>query len=191
MISPHPLEFGVLLEYWLGELDADAEARIDEHLLGCDACGARLDEIVSLASGVREAFAGGFVHAFVTEAFVQSLARRGVRLAEYNLPRDGSVNCTVHPEDQLLVARLEAPLEGVSRIDAILGGDAPAHVFRDIPFDPRGGAVVLTPSIAAIRSMPSHRAVVRLVAMEERGERVIGDYTFIHSRYDAYPLRTP
>ena len=182
MTSPHPLEFGALVEYWLGELDSDAEARIDEHLLGCDACGARLDEIVSLSSGVREAFRGGAVHAFVSEAFVQCLARRGVRLAEYNLPRNGSVNCTVHPQDELLVARLEAPLEGVSRIDAILGGDVPAHVFRDIPFDPRAGAVVLTPSIAAIRAMPSHRALVRLVAVEAGVERVIGDYTFIHTR---------
>jgi anti-sigma factor RsiW len=191
MTSAHPLEFGTLVEYWLGELDADAEARIDEHLLGCDACGARLDEIMSLASGVREAYEGGAVHAFVTEAFVQSLARRGVRLAEYNLPRGGSVNCTVHPEDQVLVARLQAPLQGVSRIDAILGGDAPAHVFRDIPFEPRAGAVVLTPSIAAIRSMPSHRAVIRLVAMEEGGERVIGDYTFFHSRFGHPPASIP
>ena len=183
MTCAHPVEFDSLVEYWLGELEALAEAQIDEHLLGCDACGARLDEVISLGSGIRETFERGTVHAFVTESFVQSLARRGVRLREYNVPRNGSVNCTVHPEDQLLVARLEAPLEGVSRIDAIRGGDAPAHVFRDIPFDPRSGAILLTPKIAAIRTMPSHRALVRLVAVEGDAQRVIGDYTFIHSRY--------
>jgi len=180
----HPIEFATLTKYWLGEVDDAAEARIEEHLLGCDACGARLDEIISLSSGIREAFERGTVHAFLTEAFVQDLARRGVRLREYSVPRNGSVNCTVLPEDQLLVARLEAPLEGVTRVDAIRGGDAPAHVFRDIPFDPRAGAVVLSPKIAAIRGMPAHSAQVRLVAVEGNTERVIGDYTFIHGRFD-------
>jgi anti-sigma factor RsiW len=185
MTCRHPIEFATLTEYWLGEVDEADEARIEEHLLGCDACGARLDEIVSLSSGIREAFERGAVNAFVTEGFVQDMARRGVRLREYSVPRNGSVNCTVHPEDQLLIARLEAPLEGVSRVDAIRGGDAPAHVFRDIPFDPRAGAVVLTPKIAVLRGMPSHCAQVRLVAVERNSERVIGDYTFIHTRYSA------
>lgn len=185
MTCPHLIEFGTLVEYWLGELDEGAERPIEEHLLGCDACGARLDEIISLSSGIREAFERGAVHAFVTEGFVQGLARRGVRLREYSVPRNGSINCTVHPEDQLLVARLEAPLEGVSRVDAIRGGDAPAHVFRDIPFDPRSGAVVLTPKIAVLRGMPSHCAQVRLVAVEGDTQRVIGDYTFMHSQYPA------
>ena len=185
MTCRHPIEFATLTEYWLGEVDEADEAPIEEHLLDCDACGARLDEIVSLSSGIREAFERGAVHVFVTEGFVQGLARCGVRLREYSVPRNGSVNCTVHPEDQLLVARLEAPLEGVSRVDAIRGGDAQAHVFRDIPFDPRSGAVFLTPKITVLRGMPSHCAQVRLVAVEGNSERVIGDYTFMHSRYPA------
>ena len=185
MTCAHPFELGALTEYWLGELDPSAETQVDEHLLGCDACGARLDEVITLSSGIREAFERGTVHAFVTEAFVQDLARRGIGLREYNVPRNGSVNCMLRPEDRLLVARLEAPLEGVSRIDAVLGGDVPAHTFRDIPFDPHAGAVVLTPKIAAIRALPSHRAVVRLVAVEGDVERLIGEYTFIHTRYSA------
>lgn len=183
-ICSAPLELPALVEYWLGELDEAAEARIDEHLLGCGHCSERLDEILALARGIRAAFTQGAVHAFVTDAFVRRLAERGVRLREYRVPRDGSVNCTVAPEDELLVSRLEAPLAGVTRLDAISWlEDAPAHAFHDIPFDAASGEVVITPRIAHIRAMPSHRLRVRLVAVEAGGERVIGDYTFNHTAY--------
>ena len=179
-----PLDIPALTEYWLGELDEAATARIDEHLLGCGGCSERLDELIALARGIRAVFGQGAVHAFVTEAFVRRLAERGVRLREYRVPRNGSVNCTVAPEDELLVSRLEAPLAGVSRLDAISYlADEPAHVFHDIPFDAASGEVVVTPRIARIRSMPAHRLRVRLVAVEAGGERVLGDYTFNHTPF--------
>ena len=58
--SPH-LGFDRLVEYWLGETDDASTQGIDAHLLGCDACGAQLDELVALAHGVRHAFANGLV----------------------------------------------------------------------------------------------------------------------------------
>jgi putative zinc finger protein len=177
-----PIEFSVLVEYWLGELDAATEARIDEHLLGCGECSERLGELVALAGGIRVAFGQGTVRAFVTGAFVQRLAARGVRIREYRVPHNGSVNCTVAPEDEQLVTRLEAPLAGVSRLDAISYlPDAPAQVFHDVPFDAASGEVILTPKIAHIRAMPSHQYRVQLVAVDNSGERVIGDYTFNHT----------
>jgi hypothetical protein len=33
--------------------------------------------------------------------------------------------------------------------------------------------------------MPSHRRRFRLLAIDENGERVIGDYTFNHTAHDA------
>lgn len=179
-----PIEFSALIEYWLGELDEATEGRIDEHLLGCGECSERLGQLVALAGGIRAAFRQGTVRAFVTEAFVQRLAELGVRMREYRVPRNGSVNCTVAPEDELLVARLEAPLAGVSRLDAISHlADAPAEVFHDIPFDAASGEVVIAPKIARLRAMPSHQHRVRLVAVDARGERVIGDYTFNHTPF--------
>ena len=95
------------------------------------------------------------------------------------------MNCTVAPEDELLVARLEAPLAGVNRVDAIAyPPDAPAEVFRDIPFDAASGEVVVAPRIARIRAMPSHRQRLRLVAVDPSGERIIGDYTFDHTAHE-------
>lgn len=182
-----PIEFSALVEYWLGELDEANEARIEEHLFGCGECSERLAELAGLAGEIRAAFKRGTVRAFVTDAFVRRLAEHGVCLREYRVPRNGSVNCAVAPEDEVLIARLEAPLSGVSRLDAISyhSAGAPAEVFRDIPFDAASGEVVLTPKIARIRAMPPHQHRVRLVAVDASGERVIGDYTFNHTAHNS------
>jgi hypothetical protein len=180
-----PIEFSALVEYWLGEIDDAATARIDEHLLGCGGCSERLADIVALAGGVRAAFREGSVRAFVTDEFVKRLTERGVRVREYRVPRNGSVNCTIAPEDEVAVGRLEAPLSGVSRLDVISyrSTDAAEEVFRDIPFNAAKGEVVMTTNIARLRAMPSHQRRVRLVAVDASGERVIGDYLFNYTPY--------
>jgi hypothetical protein len=176
-----PIAFAILIDYWLDELDEAAGERVDEHVLGCDACAARLAEIVELGRGIRRAVETGGVRAFVTTDFVDRLAERGVRVREYRIPRNGSVNCGVAPEDQLVVTHLEAPLEGVQRLDLVSQiEDNPPEVVRDIPFDARRGEVVVAPSIAKLRNAPPHRHRVRLIAVEGEVERVIGDYTFHH-----------
>ncbi|HSC24337.1 MAG TPA: zf-HC2 domain-containing protein [Casimicrobiaceae bacterium] len=177
-----PLDDDALIAYWLGELGEAAEARIDEHVLGCDACSGRLAQVVALADGIRAAFAKGVVRAFVTPSFVRRAIEAGMRVREYRIPHNGSVNCSVAPDDQLLVAHLEAPLANVTRIDAqSYLDDAPVHVFRDVPFDAASGELVLVPKLADVRTMPSHRQRVRLVAVDAAGERVLGDYTFNHA----------
>lgn len=176
------VDFRTLVDYWLGELGAEAEPEADEHLLACEICGARFDEVIALAGGIREGFARGRLHAFVTDGFVRRLGEQGIRVHEYRIPRNGSVNCTVHPQDELLVARLEASLEGVTRVDAIREEPGPLMVFHDVPFDPASGTVLMIPRTATIREMPSHRARVRLVSVEGMVERVLGQYTFHHTR---------
>ena len=121
---------------------------------------------------------------FVTDAFVQTAVDHGTRVREYRVPRNGSVNCSIAPEDELLTSRLEAPLAGVQHIDVIAYlNDAQTDVFRDVPFDPASGEVVVAPSVAHLRAMPSHRRRFRLLAVDEVGECVIGDYTFNHTAH--------
>lgn len=176
-----PIALDELVAYWTGELDAAAQDRVDEHLLGCGRCSAALAELVALGDAVRAALAHGKVAAFVTDAFLKRLAGHGMRVREYRVARNGSVNCSVAPEDDLIAAHLEAPLAGVKRVDAVYYvADAPAQVLRDLPFDPASGEVVALPPMALLRSMPSHRQRMRLLAVDERGERVIGEYTFHH-----------
>jgi hypothetical protein len=183
-----PIEFSELTGYWLDQLDAAAEARIEEHLFNCQECGAKLDQIIALAGAVRAAFGQGAVRAYVTDAFVKHLEQRNVRVREYRVPHNGSVNCTVTPDDEVIVSRLEAPLVGVSRVDAYsYVGSAEPQISRDIPFDPASGEVVVAPKIAQLRLAPSHIYRVRLVAVDGSRERVIGDYTFNHTRFIPRP----
>lgn len=177
------LDFETLVRYWLGELDEEAEAGVDEHLLGCDRCGALFDDVAALADGIGEAFARGGLHAFVTEGFVRRLGEQGVRMRVYRVPPDGSVNCTISPDDRFVVSRLEAPLEGVTRVDAIVDVEGRSTVFHDIPFDAVSGSVVHLPRAETLREMPSHRARFRLVAVDGTVERVLGTYLFNHTRH--------
>ena len=80
----------------------------------------------------------------------------------------------------MLLSYLQAPLEGVGRVDAIVSGDAEMRL-EDVPFDAASGLVILSPSIAQVRTMPAYRRVVRLVAVDAGGERLVGEYTFNHS----------
>jgi len=176
-----PIE--TLLAWWLHETDAAATDAVDEHLLRCDACGETLDALVGLAEGVRTAFKAGLVGAIVSGAFVARAAARGHRVREYRLAQNGGVDCTVAPEDELLVSRLQAALAGVERVDAILEfSHAPGvrHRIEDVPFDVAAGEVVYLPKIAEVKRAPANTHTVTLVAAQDGAERALGTYTFRH-----------
>src|SRR5207253_903185 len=137
-----------LLAYWLGELDDTEEGALEEHYLGCELCAAELGEIEALASGVRGAFANGRVATVLTPAFVDQLRSGGVRVREYTVPRNGSVNCTLAPEDQLLIGRLQLPEMDTGRVDAIVTAAGQDFRLEDVPFDAASGELVMAPSIA-------------------------------------------
>jgi anti-sigma factor RsiW len=172
-----------LVAYWLGELDEAKETELETHYLGCAECTTRLSEVEALASGIRRAFGDGRIAAVVTPAFADQLHARGLRIREYRVPLNGSVNCSVAPEDEVLLSRLPVTLEGVERLDLLISPEAGAAFVRleDVPFDVAAGEVVLAPSIALVRQLPAHRRVMRLVSVSPAGERLLGEYTFNHS----------
>lgn len=177
------IPFDALVEYWLGDTDEATTNAIEEHLLGCDVCGAQLDDVIALGQGVRAAFDDGLVGVCVGAAFIDRLAARGTRVREYRVPRNGSVECSVAPDDELLVSRLQAPLAGVTRLDVV----ARSSLFdgeqrrQDVPFDSASGEVVLAPKLADVRRLPANRLEIRLIAVEAGGERLIGHYTLNHT----------
>ncbi|HEY6513832.1 MAG TPA: hypothetical protein VI032_17780 [Burkholderiaceae bacterium] len=176
-----PLE--ALLDYWLHDSDAAASDAVDEHLMHCDACGTALDELIALGDGVREAFRAGAVAAMASGAFVQRLAAQGLQVREYRLPHNGSVNCTVAPDDDVLVSRIEAPLQGVQQLDAVMQlSTEPGvqHRLRDIPFDAQRGEVHYLPKVEQVRQLPAHTMQLTLLAVEPGGTRELGRYTFNH-----------
>jgi hypothetical protein len=186
-----PLAFATLAEYWLGELDAVREAALEEHLLGCGQCSAALRELAELGGGIRALVRSGALRMVLPGAFVGRLAATGLRLREYRVPMNGGVNCTVAPEDDLVVAHLEAPLAGVERLDLELldyGSGVPERV-RDVPFDAAAGEVAFASRTGALRAAPAHRARVRLLAVDRGGERLIGEYAFHHRPWNEFSGR--
>lgn len=178
-----PIPLATLAEYWLGELDAAREAAAEEHLLGCGHCSAALQELADLGDGLRALARAGAVRAVVLGTFLERLAADGLRVREYRLPPGGSINCTVAPEDDLVVAHLEAPLGGVGQIDLVLVGFGPEGRERvsDVSFDAAAGEVIFAPSTDALRASPAFTGRIQLVAVAGGGERVIGEYTFHHT----------
>jgi hypothetical protein len=181
-----PVAFTSLEAYWLGELPTDVEASLEDHLFGCASCTRRLEDLAALASGIRGAVRNGAVQAVITQRFLDAMKRDGMRIREYRLAPGERVACTIGADDDAVVSRLQAPLAGVGRVDAIQSldlGDGRVKQWRteDVPFDPKADEVLSLPSAEALKKLPAHTFRIRLVAMDESGERPLGEYTFAHT----------
>jgi hypothetical protein len=180
-----PLDAAILADYWLGSLSLTEEESLEEHLFGCDECGARLQEVIALAEGVRDVASAGSLMMVVSDSFLDRAKANGARVSEYAPPAGGSVQCTVTAEDDLLVGRLAADLSHTKRVDLSLCDPAGTEQFRlpDIPFARETGGVVWQQSITFAKAAPTSSMVARLLAIDEEGsESLIGEYTFNHTR---------
>jgi hypothetical protein len=180
---PSPLDWDTLLAYWLCELDIDSEAAVEEHYLGCTQCSQRLEWLAALAQGVRNLIKISGVNMVITDAFVRNLKARGLHVREYRVPLNGSVNCTVTPEDDFVLGRLEAPLDEVKRLDLVYLDDEGKDQMRldDIPFNADSGSVVFSTRIEALRALPACTLRVRLLAVDNHDECTLGEYAFNHT----------
>src|SRR5262245_15590733 len=144
-----------LLGYWLGEVDDDAQARLEEHLFDCAECSGRLARLVNLGKAIgrelREGRLGSTL--ILTVPFVQQLKAAGMRIREYQIPAGGSVNCTIAPDDDLVVSHLAASLQDVRRLDFIFESEGWRQRLEDIAFDPASGEVAFAPSVAELRKL--------------------------------------
>lgn len=183
-----PIDLPTLLAYWLGELDETSDAHVGEHLLGCDRCTAEAQWLADVSGSMRVLVAQGAVQAAISEAFLQRAAASGLRLREYRARPEDSVNCTLGPDDDLLVTRLSAPLEGRSRVDVLMLGPAgeTLHRFDDVPFDPVAGEVIFASRTADVRRMPETFFRFQVLADAPRGTQVLGEYRFHHKPWPGH-----
>lgn len=180
-----PISFDQLVRYWLDDLAEAQSDAIEEHFLGCDACAAELRSIAELDHGIRACAARGGMHAVVSESFVQEMNERGLRVREYRVPRNGSVRCTIAPDDDVLISRIEVPLTGVRRLDLEWDGD-PAFAgarWEDVLFHAQSGAVLLANSVAFVRTLPEATGILRAFAVESGERSLLGEYTFHHTPF--------
>ena len=177
-----PLSDERLLEWWTGEARPAHRRPVEEHLLGCDGCSARLRFVQQLADGIGSLLRGGELPAVVVPAVVERLRRDGRRIREYSVAAGGSVQCTVSPQDDLLLARLGADLRGVARLDIVSRlDDGPERRLADLPFDSEGGELLLIPPVDVIRARPASVERFELRSVSPDGERLLGRYSFHHT----------
>jgi hypothetical protein len=170
-----------LLEYWLGELDEARELLLDEHLFACATCSERLRALVELGAAVRREFASGTLNVVLPAPFMARVKAAGLRLREYRLEPGGSVDCTITPDDDLVVAHLHAPLRDVRRLDLLIDDTTIGKLrANDVAFDPAAESVVAVTSSVFLRTLQHSQQRVQLVAVDGAEERVLGDYTFNH-----------
>lgn len=180
-----PIDSAVLADYWLALLAPPEEEAVEEHLLGCDHCGERLREVIALADGVGQLAREGCLRMIVSDTYLKRAAEKGLRVREYALPPGGSVQCTVTAEDDFLIGRLAADLSGARQVDLSICNANGIEEFRlpDIPVHPGGASVILHESCAIMKEAPSSTMIARLIAHDEAGgERLLGEYTFNHTR---------
>ena len=181
----NPIDAAVLADYWLSALPSSEEEAVEEHLFGCDHCGARLGEVIALAEGIRSLAREGSLRMVVSDAFLKRAAEKGLRVREYAPPPGGAVQCTVTAEDDILIGRLAANLSGVKRVDLCICNERGIEQLRlvDIPFPAGAGSVAYQESITVMRGAPALKLIARLVSVDEAGgERLLGEYTFNHTR---------
>jgi hypothetical protein len=130
MTCSDPIDAAVLTDYWLGALADTEERGVEEHLLACDPCGARLREVIAFAEAVRHLAREGSLMMVVSNAFLQRAAEEGLRVREYAPPPGGSVECTVTAEDDLLIGRLRANFGGAKRVDLCICDAHGAEQYR-------------------------------------------------------------
>ena len=181
----NPIDSAILADYWLGALTKPEEEVTEEHLFTCDQCGSRLREVISLAEGVRKIAREGSLRMVVSDSFLKRAAEEGLRIREYAPPAGGGVQCTVTAEDDILIGRLAASLSGAKRVDLCICDERGVEQLRlpDIPIAPGASSVAVQESITFAKAAPSNKMIMRLVTFDEAGgERLLGEYTFNHTR---------
>lgn len=197
MSTPHddarctqPVDADVLMDYWLAALSPADEEAVEAHLLACDQCGDRLRAAIAMAEGLRALARSGLLQVVVSDLLVTHAAEAGLRVREYAPDRGGAIQCTVAVDDDLLVARLAADLTTASRVDLSWCDRRGVEHQRmaDIPIRAGAGSVICQQSIAWAKASPTTSMVARLLAVDEAGtERLLGEYTFNHTRTIAGP----
>lgn len=185
MNCSNPIDAAILADYWLALLAEHAEEVIEEHLLGCNQCGARLGQVIALAQAVQKLAREGSLRMVVSDAFLKRTKEEGLRIREYAPAPGGSVQCTVTEEDNFLIGRLTADLSGAKRVDLSLCDERGIEQFRlqDIPFHSGADSVIYQESVTYAKAMPTSKMIARMIAIDETGdERLVGEYTFDHTR---------
>ena len=178
-----PLAPGLLADYWLEELALTDEERVEQHLFSCADCSGELQRLVELIEAIRELTRKGIVAVILSEPFLERLRREGLSVRQYDVNPGGGVACTITDQDDLVISRLAADLTGAKRVD-ISSCDAEGNErgrVRDVPLTGTRKEVVFSQSTDVLRALGTERIRMKLIAVDDMEERILGEYTFNHT----------
>ena len=186
---PDPIDVAVLMDYWRAALEPAQEEAVETHLFTCDACGDRLRQMIALADSLRDLARSGTLRVILGTEFAAHATDEGRQVREYAAKPGESVQCTVSADDDFLVARLVADLSGAERVDLSVSlAGVEIGRMHDVPMNAEAGSVVYQESIDFAKTAPSNSMQMRLLAIDAAGgERLLGEYTFHHTRTIAGP----
>jgi anti-sigma factor RsiW len=176
-----PVSDDDLLEYWAGPLpSADAE-RIEEHLFSCASCGARLEAMASIGSGLAALVRQGRISRVVSRSLLNRMQRDGVHVRMYSLAPGERVPCAAFPDDDLLVLSLRGDFGGLEAVTVAMRGpdDVILGQASDVPVSPGDLEILWATSGDTVRRMPSSR--VRLTVTSQAPSAVLAEYELDHT----------
>jgi anti-sigma factor RsiW len=177
-----PIRDEALLEYWCGELPAEAGEQLEEHLFACAACAGRLQRLSSMAGGITALARSGRVSGIISRALLNRLQRDGLNVRVFTLAPGETVPCAAFPSDDLVVAALRADLAGIRAVtlSVLPAGEGSLMALTDVPVRAEDTEILWATPGARIRQMPSMRLHLTLSAAGPDG-RVLGEYQLDHS----------
>jgi hypothetical protein len=172
-----------LVDYWAGDLAAERQDAIDEHLMGCSTCTAESARVAAITEAVR-----GMLPPIVSTEMVAVLRKRGLRVLE-NPMQPGERKEVVFPSDvDLLLHRLQGlPLGDAASVHFTMLEESTQRVMAradDVPFDRTTGSVLVACQ-KHYASMP-HDTVAEIRVRSASGQESVQRFTILH----IFELRT-
>jgi hypothetical protein len=185
-----PLALAELVAYRLGELDSSRETQLEEQYFACSACAERLRWTEQLEGAITHLVRHGGLRAAVTEDFVRDAKAAGVTLREYSIQPGGSVQCTITPDDDLVVvrlgvgelsARMVAVSSSMKDLDQGLEGTS---VTEDAVVDQSSKSILYAFPGDVVRTFPKSRWVMTVESRDESAPASLGPYTMNHTPFE-------
>ena len=167
----------------LGELREEEAAQVEEHVLGCDGCAALVERLVDLGESVSAQARAGGAGMLASRELVALLDRDGLVTRRYDIVAGGQVACTVNARDTYTAVTLAMDPRGARRIDLLHDSPSASHRIEDVPFDASG--IAFAQPAEYLRTLPTERKTIRLVAVDGAEERLLGEYVLNHTGYSA------
>jgi hypothetical protein len=184
MTCARPIASEQVVDYWARALALDEEQRLEEHVFDCDDCAGRWQAMRSLVDGIVELTKRASAQLALTPRIAARLETEALHLRIYRAAPGDVVACGVSAADELVVTWLSADFSGVERVDLIsTSGGRTLRRYEDVPIDRANNRIGYALPAELVRTWPSMKIDLRVVAVESSGERTIASYIFDHTGF--------